>query len=105
MNLERRRGDYEKCSQLYETYISTSKNKSLASALAIKYARFLQHVRRQPAAARAALDDAVAKDPLNPRLHLQRLDLAINTPGVTYEELDGDLHNTNARNFMYPLKY
>lgn len=88
VNLERRRGDYEKCSQLYETYISTSKNKSLASALAIKYARFLQHVRRQPAAARAALDDAVAKDPLNPRLHLQRLDLAINTPGVTYEELD-----------------
>ncbi|XP_026743147.1 pre-mRNA-processing factor 39 isoform X2 [Trichoplusia ni] len=88
VNLERRRGDYEKCIQLYEGYIASAKNKSVASALSIKYARFLFHVRRSPAAARAALDAAVLRDPLNPRLHAQRLDLALHTPGTPYAELD-----------------
>ncbi|CAH0594249.1 unnamed protein product [Chrysodeixis includens] len=88
VNLERRRGDYEKCVQLYEGYIASAKNKSVASALSIKYARFLFHVRRDPAAARAALDAAVLRDPLNPRLHAQRLDLALHTPDTPYSELD-----------------
>ncbi|XP_063539167.1 pre-mRNA-processing factor 39 [Cydia strobilella] len=88
VNLERRRGDYDKCSQLYETYIAAAKNKAIASALSIKYARFLHHVRQQPAAARKALDDAVTRDPLNQRLHMQRLDLALHTPGTPYEELE-----------------
>ncbi|KAJ8723916.1 hypothetical protein PYW07_007896 [Mythimna separata] len=88
VNLERRRGDYDKCAQLYEGYIASAKSKAVASALAIKYARFLFHVRAQPAAARAALDAAVLRDPLNARLHAQRLDLALHTPGTPYEELD-----------------
>ncbi|CAG9789313.1 unnamed protein product [Diatraea saccharalis] len=88
VNLERRRGDYEKCVQLYEGYIASAKNKAVASALAIKYARFLFHVRSDPTAARKVLDDAVTKDPLNYRLHMQRLDLALHTPGVAYEELE-----------------
>ncbi|XP_063627968.1 pre-mRNA-processing factor 39-like isoform X1 [Cydia splendana] len=88
VNLERRRGDYDKCSQLYETYIAAAKNKAIASALSIKYARFLHHVRQQPAAARKALDEAVTRDPLNQRLHMQRLDLALHTPGTPYEVLE-----------------
>lgn len=95
VNLERRRGDYEKCVQLYEGYIASAKNKSVASALSIKYARFLFHVQRDPAAARAALDAAVLRDPLNPRLHSQRLDLALHTPGTPYSELDGQSLVTN----------
>lgn len=90
MNLERRRGDYDKCVQLYESYIASAKNKSVSSALAIKYARFLFHVKQDPAAARKALDEAVVKDPLNVRLHMQRLDLALHTPGTPYEVLDGE---------------
>ncbi|XP_041970062.1 pre-mRNA-processing factor 39 isoform X2 [Aricia agestis] len=88
INLERRRGDYDKCIQLYENYISAAKNKAIASALSIKYARFLFHVKKDLAAARKVLDDAVTKDPLNERLHLQRLDIALHTPGTAYEELD-----------------
>lgn len=89
VNLERRRGDFEKCSQLYEGYIASAKNKAVSSALAIKYARFLFHVRSDPAAARKVLDEAIAKEPLNYRLHMQRLDLALHTPGTQYEELEG----------------
>ncbi|XP_049877646.1 pre-mRNA-processing factor 39 isoform X2 [Pectinophora gossypiella] len=88
VNLERRRGDLDKCAQLYETYIASAKNKAVASALAIKYARFQFHIRHAPDAARKVLDDAIAKDPLNPRLHMQRLDLALHTPGAKYEDLE-----------------
>ncbi|XP_045502572.1 pre-mRNA-processing factor 39 isoform X1 [Colias croceus] len=88
VNLERRRGDYDKCVQLYEGYIASAKNKAIASALSIKYARFLFHVKQEPAAARKVLDEAIEKDPLNARLHMQRLDMAIHTPGTPYEELE-----------------
>ncbi|CAB3249162.1 unnamed protein product [Arctia plantaginis] len=88
VNLERRRGDYEKCAQLYEGYINSAKNKAVASALAIKYARFVFHVRQDPVGARKILDDAITKDPLNHRLHMQRLDLAIHTPDTPYEVLE-----------------
>ncbi|CAH2983397.1 unnamed protein product [Chilo suppressalis] len=88
VNLERRRGDFDKCVQLYEGYIASAKNKTIASALTIKYARFLFHVRKDPAAARKVLDEAITKDPLNQRLHMQRLDLALHTPGVAYAELE-----------------
>lgn len=88
VNLERRRGDYDKCCQLFEGYITAAKNKAVASALAIKYARFLFHVKKDTATARKVLDEAVTKDPLNSRLHMQRLDLALHTPEVTYEELE-----------------
>lgn len=91
VNLERRRGDFDRCAQLYENYIASAKNKSVASALAIKYARFYFHVRHDPAAARKVLDEAITKDPLNPRLHMQRLDLALHTPDTKYEELEGEL--------------
>ncbi|CAF4911516.1 unnamed protein product [Pieris macdunnoughi] len=88
INLERRRGDLDKCVRLYEGYIAAAKTKSVASALSVKYARFLTHVKRDPAAARKALDDAVERDPLNARLHLQRLDLAVHCPDTPYERLE-----------------
>lgn len=69
---------------------------AIASAMAIKYARFLQHVRGAPAAARAALDAAVARDPLNARLHMQRLDLALHAPGTPYAELEGHCRRTRS---------
>lgn len=91
VNLERRRADFDRCAQLYENYIASAKNKSIASALVIKYARFYFHVRHDPVAARKVLDEAIIKDPLNPRLHMQRLDLALHTPGTKYEVLEGEL--------------
>ncbi|GBP50559.1 Pre-mRNA-processing factor 39 [Eumeta japonica] len=88
VNLERRRGDHDKCASLYENYISSAKNKAVASALSIKYARFLFHVKRDSVAARKVLDEAITRDPLNQRLYLQRLDLALHTPGTPYSELE-----------------
>ncbi|XP_013170779.1 PREDICTED: pre-mRNA-processing factor 39 isoform X1 [Papilio xuthus] len=88
VNLERRRGDYEKCCQLYESYIAAAKSKAIASALSVKYVRFLFHVRRDASAAKSAIDDAIARDPLNVRLHMQRLDIALHTPGTPYEMLE-----------------
>ncbi|KPJ18194.1 Pre-mRNA-processing factor 39 [Papilio machaon] len=88
VNLERRRGDYEKCCQLYESYIAAAKSKAIASALSVKYVRFLFHVRRDAAAAKRAIDDAIARDPLNVRLHMQRLDIALHTPGTPYDVLE-----------------
>lgn len=90
MSLERRRGDYDKCVQLFDQYIANTKNKAVASAFSIKYARFLFHVMKDPVAARQALDDAIAKDPLNQRLHLQRLDLAIHVPDTPFSVLEGE---------------
>lgn len=100
MNLERRRGDFDKCAQLYEGYIASAKSKAVASALAIKFARFLFHVRHDAPGARAVLDAAVARDPLNQRLHTQRLDLALHTPGTPYAELDGRTLHINALGTM-----
>jgi len=46
INLERRRGDLQKCVELYKTYIDALKLKNTANAahLSIKYAIFLQKV-------------------------------------------------------------
>ncbi|XP_068619029.1 pre-mRNA-processing factor 39 isoform X2 [Battus philenor] len=88
VNLERRRGDYDRCCQLYEGYIAAAKNKAIASALSVKYVRFLFHIKRDASAAKKAIDEAIAKDPLNVRLHMQRLDIALHTPGTPYEVLE-----------------
>ncbi|CAH2045350.1 unnamed protein product, partial [Iphiclides podalirius] len=88
VNLERRRGDFDKCCQLYEGYIATAKNKAISSALSIKYVRFLFHIKRDASAAKKAIDDAIARDPLNVRLHMQRLDIALHTPGTPFEVLE-----------------
>lgn len=45
VNLERRRGDLDKACQLYENYISNSKNRTIANNVAVKYARFLCKVK------------------------------------------------------------
>lgn len=88
INLERRRGDHEKVIQLYEQYIAAAKSKVISSALAVKYARFLNHVKHNTEAATKVLDDAIVKDPLNPRLHLQRLDLVLHIKDVPYHLIE-----------------
>lgn len=45
INLERRRGDFEKASSLYDTYITSFKNQTISTNLAIKHARFCWKVR------------------------------------------------------------
>lgn len=44
INLERRRADFERCQQLFEHYVSNSKNKMISSNISIKYSRFCLRV-------------------------------------------------------------
>jgi pre-mRNA-processing factor 39 len=41
INLERRRNDLDKSCVLYESYITNSKNRTIANNIVVKYARFL----------------------------------------------------------------
>ncbi|CAH1982221.1 unnamed protein product [Acanthoscelides obtectus] len=82
INLERRRGDFEKCTQLYEHYINNSKNKMISSNIAIKFSRFCFKVMKDFDKAQEALKTAIIKDPNNPRLHLQLIDLTLQKPDL-----------------------
>lgn len=77
INLERRREDYEKCSQLYEHYIVNSKNKVISTNLAIKYARFCQRILKNVEKSLEVLNSALAKDPNSSRLYLQLIDVTM----------------------------
>lgn len=87
INLERRRNDYEKCSQLYEHYINNSKNKMISTNLAIKYARFCQKICNNNEKSLDVLNKAVEKDPTNPRLYLQLIDLTLQKEGTSEKEV------------------
>ncbi|KAL1500737.1 hypothetical protein ABEB36_006183 [Hypothenemus hampei] len=77
INLERRKGDFERCIQLFEHYINNSKNKLISSNIAIKYSRFCLRVLKDYSKSRQILEGAIVKDPNNPRLYLQLIDLIL----------------------------
>lgn len=87
INLERRRSDHEKCIQLFEHYITSSKNKMISSNISIKYSRFCLRVLKDVSKAQETLKAAVAKDPNNPRLYLQLIDLTLQKENVTETEV------------------
>lgn len=87
INLERRRGDLDKCAQLYEHYISTSKNKNTSSSFTIKYARFCHKIRNDLDGGIAVLKAALEKDTNNVRLALQLVDLVLQRTTVNEEEI------------------
>lgn len=87
INLERRRGDYEKCCQLYEQYINNSKSKLVSSNLAVKYSRFALKVLKDSDKAVAILNGAIVKDPSYHRLYLQLLDISLQKESIDEEEI------------------
>lgn len=87
INLERRRGDFEKCTQLYEHYISTAKNKAVCGSFAIKHARFCHKIKGDLNGAMTILQTALEKDPNNTRIVLQMIDLALQRPQVDEKEV------------------
>lgn len=87
INVERRRGDYEKCKSLYEHYINTAKNKNIAGSLAIKYARFLNKICQDLEGGLKVLRQALDKDSANTRVALQMIDLALQRPTVDEDEV------------------
>lgn len=87
INLERRRGDFEKCCQLYEHYMNATKNKIIASNLAIKFARFQLKVLKNLDKAMEVLNNAISKDPNNARLYLQLIDFTLQKDEFTECEI------------------
>ncbi|XP_055848304.1 pre-mRNA-processing factor 39 isoform X2 [Episyrphus balteatus] len=87
INVERRRGDFEKCKELYEHYIETAKNKNIAGSLAIKYARFCNKICEDLDGAIKVLQKALEKDPANTRVALQMIDIALQRPKVDENEV------------------
>ncbi|XP_031640349.1 pre-mRNA-processing factor 39 isoform X2 [Contarinia nasturtii] len=87
INLERRRGDFDKCSQLYEHYITNTKNKTTAASFAIKYARFCNKIKGDIDGAMVILQTALEKDPSNARIVLQMIDLALQRQTVNEKEI------------------
>lgn len=87
INLERRRGNFKKCVQLYEQHISASKNKNITASLNIKYARFLSKINKDFEGAMKVLKGALAKDPMNTRIALQVIDLALQRNQVDESEI------------------
>lgn len=102
INLERRREDYDKCSQLYEHYINNSKSKVISSNLAIKYSRFSQKILKNAEKAIEIINNAIVKDPSNQRLYLQLIDLTLQKEGTQEQEickiLDSFLERENVDN-------
>lgn len=87
INLERRRGDHSRCTQLYEHYISSMKNKNLSGSFAIKYARYCNKIKGDLEAGMNALKSTLEKDPGNTRIALQMIDLALQRPVVNEKEV------------------
>lgn len=87
INLERRRGDFEKCAQLYEHYITAAKNKTVSGSFAIKYARFCNKIMGDLDRGMSVLQTALEKDPDNTRVVLQMVDLALQRTTVNEKEV------------------
>ncbi|KAL3285703.1 hypothetical protein HHI36_000233 [Cryptolaemus montrouzieri] len=87
ISLERRRGDHEKCCQLFEHYINNSKNKLIASYHSLKFSRFQHKILKNHEKAIETLKSAISKDPVNPRLYLQLIDLTLQKDDVTEKEI------------------
>uniref|UniRef100_A0A1A9ZJI0 Pre-mRNA-processing factor 39 n=1 Tax=Glossina pallidipes TaxID=7398 RepID=A0A1A9ZJI0_GLOPL len=87
INVERRRGDHDKCKELYEHYINVAKNKNIAGSLAIKYARFLNKICNDLEGGLRVLRQALEKDSANTRVALQMIDLALQRQQVDEDEV------------------
>ncbi|KAF5298736.1 hypothetical protein FQR65_LT09605 [Abscondita terminalis] len=87
INLERRRGDHEKCCQLFEHYINNTKNKVVSSNLAIKFARFQLKVLKNIDKSMEIINNAITKDPSNARLYLQLIDFTLQKDDFNESEI------------------
>lgn len=102
INVERRRGDMSRCRELYEHYINSAKNKTIAGSLAIKYARFLNKICEDLDGGLRVLRQALDKDPANTRVALQMVDLVLQRPKVDEDEVVLIMDKFMARENMDP---
>ncbi|KAH8326723.1 hypothetical protein KR067_012274, partial [Drosophila pandora] len=102
INVERRRGNNNKCRELYKNYIESTKNKGIAGTLAIKFARFLNKICHDLEAGLAELQQALDRDPANTRVALQMIDLCLQRPDVNEQEVVQIMDKFMARTDIEP---
>ena len=86
INLERRRGNHEKVSELFESIIKNN-SKNTASELSIKYSRYLRLQAGNMMKAGEVISSALESDPANAKLYLQQLDLHLNSAPLNLESV------------------
>ncbi|KAG8223234.1 hypothetical protein J437_LFUL003585 [Ladona fulva] len=84
INLERRRGNLDKVCSLYEHYITTSKNKTVATNMAIKYARFSW--KENPRLYLQLISMGLQKDPFDEKEIIAIFDEFLNKDGIETEQ-------------------
>lgn len=87
INVERRRGNWDKCEELFRRYVVAAKNQHVASSLVIKHARFVHKIRNDLDRALEILRTGQKGDPENVRIPLQMIDLAMQRVDVDEEEV------------------
>ncbi|CAG9759691.1 unnamed protein product [Ceutorhynchus assimilis] len=87
INLERRQKKFQQCCDLFEHYMGNFKNKLIVSHIAVKYSRFCLNLLDDFGKAREILKSANVKDPNNPRLYLQLVDLLMQSKNFNAKEV------------------
>lgn len=87
INAERRRGNLSSVHSIYKDFIDSAKAASHRSDWSVKYSRFLRLQCADKTNAVRVLEDAVAVDEANPKLHLQLLDVALNSTPIDVAEV------------------
>ncbi|CAG9769827.1 unnamed protein product [Ceutorhynchus assimilis] len=87
INLERRRGNFDKCAEFFEHYISNSENKFISSNISVRYSRFCLILLEDVVKAQDVLKAAITKDPDNPRLYLMLVDFILQKKEFREEEV------------------
>jgi len=87
VNLERRRGDHDKATNLYEACVEATQEDVLNADCSIKFARYLRLHRQDNTRAKQVLDKAIELHPDNIKLYLQKLDLLLHIVPVDVSEI------------------
>lgn len=87
INVERRRGNWDKCEELFRKYVVAAKSQHVASSLVIKHARFVHKIRNDLDRALGVLRAGQNSDPANVRIPLQMIDLAMQREEVDEAEV------------------
>jgi len=82
INLERRRGNFDKVVELYESCIKSAKSQTTASDLSIKMSRFMRLQRGDSVKATDIINTALEQDPTNPKLYMQLLDIHLHSTPI-----------------------
>lgn len=107
INLERRRSNHSEVQELFKGCVdrAATGQPGLATELSIKYARYLRLAVNDHSAALEVLNEALVRDPKNPKLHLQMLDIHLHQWPVHQANVVGVFDNALSKETSLPPKH